>query len=49
MKGRFKISFFLINLGVKLLPIDFRTKAFINNLMSVNIITVNQGSSDKEQ
>ena len=48
-KGRFKISFFLINLGVNLLPVEFRTKAFINNIMSVNIINVNQGSGDKEK
>jgi hypothetical protein len=45
-KVKFKISFFLINLGIKLLPANFRTKEFINNIMSVNIITVNKIDKD---
>ena len=40
MASRFKLSFFLINLGIRLLPKEYRTKCFINNIMATNIIKV---------
>ena len=38
MKIRFKIAFFLINIGIKLLPEDYRDKKTLNNFMATNII-----------
>ena len=38
MNIRFKIAFFLINIGIKLLPEDYRDKKTLNNFMATNII-----------
>ena len=40
MKIRFKIAFFLINIGIKLLPKGYKDKKTINNFMATNVIKV---------
>lgn len=39
-KLSFKLAFFFINLGVKILPREYRKKVFLNNCMCIKWIKV---------
>lgn len=45
---KLKISFFLINLGIRLLPNEFKNKGFIINCIHTEIIKINQAIKDGE-
>jgi len=43
-----KIAIWIINLGIKFLPDDFRNKIFINNCISTNIIKLTVSDMGEE-